>query len=687
MWAVLHDPSSRFIAQLVVTIGLARLLARVARKLGQPTVTAEIVAGIVLGPSILGAWAPSFSAALFPPGSLEPLRIASQLGVLLFVFIIGLELEPTLLRGRARATLAIASIGIAVPFALGVGAAFPVNELVASRSPTVWLALFMGAAMAVTAFPVLARILTEHRLLRTRLGALAVACAAVEDVIAWCVLAFLIAVARTKGFDQALVTTGLALAFIAVMVLLVRPLLRRFVERRNAPVMLTNNVVAMALLGALGAAWITERIGVHLVFGAFLFGALVPKRDGFARALAEKLEDLVLVLLLPLFFVMSGLRTHFQMVSSAHDLLACATIVVVACAGKIGGTVFAARLTGQPWREAGALAILMNTRGLMELIVLNVGFDLGVLSPAIFSMMVVMVLATTALTGPVLARVYPAHDAIRDLLASEPAPEREIGHRILACISHPRVGPAMVSVASMLARADTEVLALHLTRETGDASGAPDGDAILAPALARAEEHALRTRPLSFPSLDPAHDIVCVADVRAPELVLLGGHKPLLGQTLLGGVVQAVLRHADPAVAVLVDRELPCRPASLLVPYHGAGNDRVALGLAARIQRSTGASLTVLATSEGAEREAQAAVAQGGAVASIEAMRTASAEAIVARAGDIDLVVVGIGRRWGLEVKRAGFGFGADRLIRNCTASLLIVRERLGGLARAKVEA
>ena len=690
---LIHDPVSRFVAQLVVIIGVARVLGLLARKVGQPAVVAEIVGGILLGPSILGALAPSFAVALFPPGSLEPLRAASQLGVVLFVFLVGLELEPAMVRGRARAALTIAVVGIAAPFALGAAAALPINSLVADEPPTLGLALFLGAAMAVTAFPVLARMLAEHRLLRTRIGALAITAAALQDVIAWCLLAFVVAFARSSGVVQAAATTGLALVFVAVMLLLVRALLERLVDRINAPLTLTHDVVALLLLGALGSAWVSQRIGVHLVFGAFLFGAVIPKRDGFAHALAEKLEDVVTVLFMPLFFVVSGLRTHVELVASANHALACAAIVAVACAGKLGATTLVGRATGLRWREASALGILMNTRGLMELIVLNVGLELGVFSATMFSMMVVMVLATTVITAPVLARVYPPRDAIRDLLASESGatPAREIASRILACISHPRVGPAMVAMAGALGGEGTEIVALHLTRE-GDRIDA-DGSEVLAPALARADELGVAARGLSFVSANPAEDIVRVADLRDPELVLLGLHKPVLSQALLGGVVHAVLRHAENQVAIFVDRALAPTPGRVLVPFHGTGHDRAALRLATRVQRSTGAALTVLHVGRTADDpqvrgDVLAILAQTGARAEIETIAAGPpVDGVVGRAKDYDLVIVGVGREWGLRASRVGFGLGPERLIRDCSASLLVVRERLGELARAKVEA
>ena len=672
---LIHDPSSRFIAQLVIVVALARVLGRVARKLGQPAVVAEIVGGIVLGPSVFGAFAPSISNAVFPPGTVEPLASASQLGVLLFVFLVGLEVEPAMLRGRARATAVIAVVGIVAPFVLGAAVAVPVSELVASRMPSLELASFVGAAMAVTAFPVLARMLGDHRLLRTHLGALAIACAALEDVIAWCLLAFVIAFVRSDGLLQAALTTAMAVVFVAAMVLVVRPLLERLVDRNNAPLTLSTDVVAVAVLGALGSAWISDRIGIHLVFGAFLFGAVVPKRDGFAHALADKLESIVVVVFLPLFFVVSGLRTHVGLVASPAHALACVLIVAAACIGKLGATLVTARATGLGWREAGALGILMNTRGLMELIVLNVGFELGVINTAIFSMMIVMVVVTTMVTSPVLARVYPARDAIRDLVARPPdlPPARASEDRILACISHSSGGPAMVAMAGALGGQQTEIIALHLTCDDElldiDPSADPD---ILAPALAHADALALHARALSFASRDPAEDIVRVADVRAPDLVLLGLHKPVLGNDVFGGVVRGVLRDADSQVAVFVDRGLSPRPERLLVPYHGGDHDRAALRLAARIQRSRDTALAVLVAPD-VRAEALAILDDDGARAGVETIDPGSArDAIVERACDSDLIIVGMDR-------------DPEHLIRECSPSLLVVRGRSSELAPAKV--
>lgn len=411
-----------FIAQVALIIAVARLLGMGARRLGQPMVMAEILAGILLGPSLLGWVAPGFSAALFPHSALPVLSVVSQLGLLLFMFVIGLELDPRLLRERARASLIISHTSIVVPFALGVGLALYLHPRLSQPSVSVLsFALFMGAAMSVTAFPVLARILAERRLQHTRIGAIALTCAAIDDVTAWCILAFVVSVARARGLGHAARTTLLAGLYIVVMLTVVQPILRRLAAPRVVRKGVTQNGIALILLLLLASAWLTELIGIHALFGAFLLGAVSPKHGGYVRALSGKLEDLVVVLLLPLFFAYSGLRTQVNLLNSPADWGQCALIIALACLGKFGGSAAAARLTGLNWRESATLGVLMNTRGLMELIVLNVGLDVGVLSPRLFTMMVLMALFTTFLTTPLLRLVEPQKAPDRPGSAHAPA--------------------------------------------------------------------------------------------------------------------------------------------------------------------------------------------------------------------------------------------------------------------------
>ncbi len=405
MQFLIHDPLTRVLAQIVAIVVVARLIGRVMRRLHQPMVIAEVIAGILLGPSFLGWVAPDVFGAFFPSNSLPVLQTVSLIGLLLFMFIIGMELDFGLLRGRGRTSFVVSNSSIAVPFLLGTLLAV---ELFAEFSgPGVSLpvfCLFMGSAMSVTAFPVLARILAEQSLLRTREGALAIACAALNDITAWCVLAFVVAMVRSSGWSSAFATTLVAAVYVVVMWRGVRPLIAKLDDRLNAAGLVSHDVIAAVLVLALLSAWATELIGVHALFGAFVFGAILP-RGILTRTLMERLEALVVVILLPLFFAYSGLRTQIGLLASASDWIACAAIIMAACVGKFGGTTVAARATGSDWREATALGVLMNTRGLMELIVLNIGLDLGVLSPRLFTMMVLMALGTTFMTTPLLRAI------------------------------------------------------------------------------------------------------------------------------------------------------------------------------------------------------------------------------------------------------------------------------------------
>lgn len=397
-------PFVLLLAQAVLVIGTSRVLALVLRKLGQPLVIAEVLAGIALGPSLLGVLSPSTLQLFFPASSMGLLGVISQLGLVFFMFLIGLELEPALLRGLGKSALAISPTSIALPFVLGAGVAvWLAPTLSLPGVPVSSLVLFLGVAMSITAFPVLARILSERGLIHTPVGALAIACAAVDDVTAWCLLAFVAAVVRASGLAAAGLTLLFAVVYCAAMWFVARPLLAKLVRQRTDRRGISQRMVAFTVVLLLLSALTTEAIGIHALFGAFFFGVIIPREGGLAHGLRERLEDLVVVLLLPLFFAFSGLRTQLGLLDSSGAWLICGLLILVAVAGKWGGSTLAARATGQSWKDAMAIGVLMNTRGLMELVVLNIGLDLGVISPQVFTMMVLMALLTTVMTSPLLA--------------------------------------------------------------------------------------------------------------------------------------------------------------------------------------------------------------------------------------------------------------------------------------------
>lgn len=409
------DVVQHVLATLAAVVFLGYVLGRACRYFSQPPVIGEVIAGIVLGPSLLGALFPAASNLLIPSAAVDPngqvpaaLRVVSQLGVILYMFLVGLELNGALLAGRAHAAVAVSHASIVAPFVLGSALALGLYPIFSHEGVSFTsFALFMGSAMAITAFPVLARILTDRKLEKTELGGMALGCAAADDVTAWCLLSLVVGVAQADMGGAARVIVG-ALAFIAFMFIVVRPMLSGMARVSDGQTdTLSPLEISGAFLAVLLAALITETIGIHAVFGAFLLGAVIPHDSRIAYEFSGKLKDLVTVLLLPAFFALTGMRTQINLMSGWENWLWTGAIILVATAGKFGGTLAAARLTGLSWREAAALGTLMNTRGLMELIVLNIGLDLGMISPTLFAMMVVMALATTAATAPILNWLIP----------------------------------------------------------------------------------------------------------------------------------------------------------------------------------------------------------------------------------------------------------------------------------------
>lgn len=404
--------------QISVILIAVRLVGLVFRRVGQPQVIGELVAGILLGPSLLGWVLPGLSGYLFPPESLGFLSALSQIGLLIFMFLVGLELNPKLLRDRAHAAVVTSHASIIVPFLLGTLLCLYLYPRLSDDSVSFTnFALFMGVAMSVTAFPVLARILTERDLLGTKVGAVTITCAAVDDVTAWSILAGVVLLVRAEdGAVPFWLTLVGSAAFVTFMLLAVRPLLRQLTNLYRTYGTLTQGLLATVLLLVFASAWVTEWLGIHALFGAFLVGAIMPKEHNFVRALTGRLEDVTVVLLLPLYFAFTGLRTSIGLIGGVELWLITGLIILVAVLGKFGGSALAARATGMSWREAGAIGVLMNTRGLVELVILNVGLDIGVLSPTLFAMMVLMALVTTFMTSPLLELIYPTRLIRQDAL-------------------------------------------------------------------------------------------------------------------------------------------------------------------------------------------------------------------------------------------------------------------------------
>jgi len=395
---------------LAAVIVVGRLLGWVCRAFNEPPVIGEVIAGIALGPSLLGRLWPEAYAFLLPASIAPSLNAVAQVGIAVYMFLVGLELNLDRVRWRARATIAISNAGIVAPFLLGLLLArYLYPRLSTSEVPFISFALFIGTAMSITAFPVLARILADRRLTESDLGVVALTSAAVDDVSAWCLLAIVVGVTQAR-VETAWLVAVLAIGYIVFMLAIARPLAARAAARVRRP---SAGSIAIAFVGLLLSASITQWIGIHAIFGAFLFGTIIPHESVLSSTLVARLKGPVTIFLLPAFFAFAGMRTRVDLLSSQSDWLICGLIVVVASAGKIGGCYAAARITGMNLRESAGLAVLMNTRGLMELIVLNIGLDLGVISPVLFTMLVLMALVTTIATVPLVDRIVSQDRALQ----------------------------------------------------------------------------------------------------------------------------------------------------------------------------------------------------------------------------------------------------------------------------------
>ena len=400
---VLHAPICTFLMQLVTILIAVRIFGLICNIIGQPTVVGEIIAGIVLGPSLIGYFFPEFSSFLFPVESLRYIEILSQIGLILFMFIVGLELNFNEIKKKANEAILISHSSIILPFALGfVLAYFMYNDFVEDKIPFISFALFMGISMSITAFPVLARIVQERGMTKSSLGKIVITCAAIDDITAWCVLATVITIVKSNSYSGSIFVIIISICYIVLMFKCVKPLLKKMTDRLSSKKMMSRSMLILYFIVLFISAYTTELIGIHALFGAFLAGVIMPTSYNFREKLTMKMEDITLIIFLPLFFVYTGLKTQIGLIDDAEAWIYCVIIILVAVLGKFLGGALAARYVGLNWKSSSIIGLLMNTRGLMELVVLNIGLELGVLSPKIFSMMVLMAIVTTFMTSPLL---------------------------------------------------------------------------------------------------------------------------------------------------------------------------------------------------------------------------------------------------------------------------------------------
>ena len=709
------DPIVLVLLDVLIVMGLSRTMGMLFSQIKQPLVIGEIVAGVMLGPSLLGMVFPAATAFLFPPDVIPILGVLSQIGLIFFMFLIGLELNPRYLKGSLETAVLVSHVSILVPFSLGCLLALLLFPLMSNAGVSFTaFSLFLGSAMAITAFPVLARIITENNLQNSRLGTLALTCAAVDDVTAWCLLLVAIAVTRTNSMIGALPNILAAGLYIAFMLTIGRQWLRKFIPIYNEAGKLTQSMLAVVYGLVIISALMTESMGIHLIFGAFLLGAVMPKHEGLTRELAAKTEDFVLTFLLPIFFAYSGLRTQVGLLNSLPLWGLCGLVLLVAISGKYLGTFVAARVSGLSKREASALGWLMNTRGLTELIVLNIGLNLGVITPLLFTMLVIMALVTTFMTSPLLEWTYPKQ-LIREqeMPPDDPNPDRP-DYSILVPVANPRSQQGLMKIAIEIARSPVHKAVVHplsliqFEQDYAFENLPQEADRRI---LRRQEKLAASLANLSLstkapppiesmvqPIIEPivqlsgdvartTHD---VAVARSTDLIVVGWHRPAFSNNRLGGRVGQILSTAPVDVAVFVDSGSaqssvglhPVYP-KLLLPYSPNVHTELGLELSLRLlMNAPDRHLTILRVHHPdhpvefsyefhklMERLPEALHDR----ISMPNLETQyPIEAVIDVSATMDLTIAGTSREWGIE--RQTLGNYTDALAARCQSPLLITR-------------
>ena len=545
-----QDPLAILLAQIITIILVARVFGWVFKKIGQPSVIGEIIAGIVLGPSLVGLYFPEFSAALFPVESLGNLKFLSQIGLILFMFVIGMELDLKVLKNKANEAVVISHASIVIPFALGIGLSYFVYNQFAPEGVTfLSFSLFMGIALSITAFPVLARIVQERGIHKTKLGAIVITCAAADDITAWCILAVVIAIVKAGTFVSSLYIIMLAVLYVLAMIFIVKPFLKRIGDLYGSKDTIIKPVVAIFFLVLILSSYATEVIGIHALFGAFMAGAIMPDVPKFRTIFIEKVEDVALILLLPLFFVFTGLKTEIGLLNDPYLWKVTGFIILVAVVGKFLGSALAAKFVGQSWRDSLTIGALMNTRGLMELIVLNIGLELNVLTPEVFTMMVIMALVTTFMTGPALDLINYIFKTKDGDDTAEPTNDNK--YRILISFGDNEKGKSLLRLANglMKKQKDTSsITVMHLSlSDEVHVCNIEDKEKNSFHSII--EESQLLKQDITTvfkATVDVETEIANVANQGDYDLLLIGLGKSIFEGTILGKVIGLTTRIINP---------------------------------------------------------------------------------------------------------------------------------------------
>lgn len=546
----LQHPLAILLGQIITIIIVARFFGWIFKKIGQPSVIGEIIAGIFLGPSVVGMYFPEFSSALFPVESLGNLQFLSQIGLILFMFVIGMELDLKVLKNKANEAVVISHASIVIPFALGICLAYYVYFKFAPQGiEFLSFSLFMGIAMSITAFPVLARIVQERGIHKTKLGSIVITCAAADDITAWCILAAVIAIVKAGTFASSLYVIGLAILYVLLMLFIVKPFFKRVGDLYSNNENLSKSVVAIFFLTLIISSYLTEVIGIHALFGAFMTGVIMPDTSKFRNIFIEKVEDVALILLLPLFFVFTGLRTEIGLLNDPFLWKVTGFIILVAVVGKFVGSALAARFVGQSWKDSLTIGALMNTRGLMELVVLNIGYDLGVLTSEIFTMMVIMALVTTFMTGPALDLINYIFKSKDTLVIDNELNTNK--YKILISFGNYEKGKSLLRLANSLVKKQKDIstiTAMHLSvsDEMHGFNLEEYEKETFIPILEESEVLNQEINTIFKATIDIETDIAEIAHQGEFDLLLVGLGKSIFEGTLLGKVLGFTTRIINP---------------------------------------------------------------------------------------------------------------------------------------------
>jgi Kef-type K+ transport system membrane component KefB len=696
-----------FFLAVVIVLIVARGFGILARRLGQPRVMGEVVAGIFLGPSLLGAISPNLEASIFPSDILPGLGIAANLGLIFYMFLVGLEVDRGQLKGRAVQAAAISNASVAVPMLLGIAVALPLYKLVGPNKKFVAFALFMGVAMSITAFPVLARILAERRMLKTPVGSLAIACAAIDDVTAWFLIALATTVTVSGSLGDVAQTIGEAAAFTLLMAVVVRRFLTRMATAFDEVGRIPSGWLAAIFIGVLLSAYVTETINIAVIFGGFIMGMVMPRHARLTEEVTRRVEDFVVTLLLPLFFVYTGLKTNVTLLDRPVLWLITLALIAVAIIGKLAGAAIAARVSGFDWRASAVIGTLMNTRGLTELIVLNLALDSGAISSALFAALVIMALVTTLMAGPLLRLLDPRNEfgtSVEQEFAAATdaaAPERSViaapARSILVAPQTDAALAQLVALGKLLAPSEprreliiTRLVAPSRAVDAGLRGGLQTENLQLERASqaintirARLADDGVAARGVALTSTRPGADLVHIVEHEPVDLVVIEGRRRLIGEGISPGEVSTLLEGAACDVAVLVaseDTEIAVGPDHpVFVPFGGAEHDWAALELGSWLASTTGAPLKLLGAfgdsdeSKSVTRmlaDAGLLVQQATGVATEPLLVAGGRDGIVSAAANAGILIIGLSERW----RREGLGPTREEIASAAPAPVLFVR-------------